>query len=244
MKLRTLSVLLISVLLPAIAMAGKPTVHLTFDDGPNPNTTPRLLNLLKQRGIKATFFVTGAAANANPALLKRIVMEGHSLGNHTWNHPDLSRQSAAKVREELAGTQWAVDTALGVKDGKHFPMRLMRPPYGAKNQTVKDIVDSMLTPAGAALQAKGKLPEGAGRTKLTLWNVDSNDWQKKGTAWTLGQVFPAVDGNAGDHKVLLMHDIHATTVNEYAPAIIDRLVNEGYKFERLDKVKGYIGTPR
>src|SRR5690606_16810957 len=87
-------------------------VALTFDDGPHPVNTPQVLDILKEYGVKGTFFVTGNNAERYPALIKRIVDEGHTLGNHTFGHPDLAKLSEADVLNELARTQRAVDKAL------------------------------------------------------------------------------------------------------------------------------------
>jgi peptidoglycan/xylan/chitin deacetylase (PgdA/CDA1 family) len=101
-------------------------IALTFDDGPDPRTTPRILDSLREHDLKATFFVLGRHVKERPGLLRRIVKEGHTVGNHTYNHTDMSDLSQKRMRLELRRTQAAVDDALGY----HYPMVLMRPPYG------------------------------------------------------------------------------------------------------------------
>jgi peptidoglycan/xylan/chitin deacetylase (PgdA/CDA1 family) len=100
---------------------GEPVAALTFDDGPDPETTPRLLDLLAAAGAKATFFLVGKRAAKHPALVARLAAEGHALGNHSWDHPALPRLPAAAVAEQLRRTAAAT--------GDPRP-RLMRPPYG------------------------------------------------------------------------------------------------------------------
>src|SRR5829696_2595706 len=101
-------------------------IALTFDDGPDPRTTPRILDSLREQDLEATFFVLGRHVKKSPGLLRRIVKEGHTIGNHTYNHSDMSDLSRKRMRLELRRTQAAVDDALGY----HYPMVLMRPPYG------------------------------------------------------------------------------------------------------------------
>ena len=101
-------------------------ISLTFDDGPEPRTTPKILDTLKKHDLKATFFVLGRQVKEHPGLLRRIVEEGHIVGNHTYDHADLSALSTKQTRRELESTQKAVDDALGY----HYPMAVMRPPYG------------------------------------------------------------------------------------------------------------------
>ena len=91
-----------------------PYLAMTFDDGPHPSNTPRLLDLLAQRNIKATFYVVGTNARRYPHLLRRMVAEGHEIGNHTVNHVGLSRISDDKIRAELGGAHQAVVDACGV----------------------------------------------------------------------------------------------------------------------------------
>ena len=115
---------------PTVSRRGDPLaqpqrVAITFDDGPDPQWTPKILDILKARGVQATFFVMGQKANAYPGLIRRIVEEGHELGNHSYNHPDLSRASAWRVRLELNATQRAIQSITGRST------LLFRPPYDA-----------------------------------------------------------------------------------------------------------------
>jgi peptidoglycan-N-acetylglucosamine deacetylase len=102
-----------------------PYVAMTFDDGPHATNTPRLLEMLKQRGIKATFFCVGQCVAEYPEIARRIVDEGHEIANHSWSHPQLSAMSEASVRDQLEKTHQAIKQATGVAP------KVFRPPYGA-----------------------------------------------------------------------------------------------------------------
>lgn len=99
---------------------GAQATALTFDDGPDPESTPALLDLLARYGARATFFLIGKRAAKHPELVARILAEGHAIGNHSWDHPALSRLSFAGVGDQLRRAAAAIDR----------PLALMRPPYG------------------------------------------------------------------------------------------------------------------
>jgi peptidoglycan/xylan/chitin deacetylase (PgdA/CDA1 family) len=126
-------------------------IALTFDDGPNPAWTPRLLDTLAAHNVHATFFLLGGFAQAEPDLVRRVAVAGHLIGNHTWSHPDLSRTSAGKVREELQRTTAILEQITGA------PVRLFRPPFGARRPAVFRIAREL-----------GLLP--------VLWNAMTSDW--------------------------------------------------------------------
>ena len=128
-------------------------IALTFDDGPNPAWTPKLLDTLAAHNIKATFFMLGSRAQAQPALVKRIVDAGHLVGNHSWSHPNLAYTSAAKVREELVRTKDVLEQLSG------NPVRFFRPPFGARRPLVFKIAREL------------------GMT-VVLWNAMTNDWSE------------------------------------------------------------------
>jgi len=104
-----------------------PWINLTFDDGPRPDWTPRVLKLLAEYGVTATFFVVGRLAKEYPSIIKQIVDEGHILGNHTYSHANIAVLSPKQINDEFDRTQDAIDDALG----DHYPLRLIRPPYGS-----------------------------------------------------------------------------------------------------------------
>src|SRR4051794_2102467 len=103
-----------AVLLPAVSAQAAPAcaagyVRLTFDDGPNPAATPQILDTLSAHGVAATFFVVGRMATAYPAIVRREAREGHTVGNHSWDHVDLTRLDPAQVETELRRTDDAIE---------------------------------------------------------------------------------------------------------------------------------------
>lgn len=124
-------------------------VALTFDDGPNPESTTLILKTLKKYNAKATFFMLGSRVSFYPEIVKEMKEAGHELGNHTWNHIDLTKASAEKIALEINNTSDAIEQASGSKP------TVFRPPYGAVNNEVRD---------------QTTLP-------VVLWNVDTLDWK-------------------------------------------------------------------
>ncbi|WP_353112750.1 polysaccharide deacetylase family protein [Microbacterium sp.] len=193
-------------------------VALTFDDGPGKGTTPRLLDILKREKVHATFFVLGAQVQAHPQLVAREVKEGHEVGSHSWSHPQLTSLTPTAVREEVEKAGAAILNATGVK-----PV-LFRPPYGARNA----MVDGILKDAGYA---------------EALWSVDTLDWKTRDAAKTVEAAAKAKPG-----AIVLMHDIHATTVDA-VPGVIAALRAKGYVFVTVSELVGdpkpgarYFGT--
>jgi peptidoglycan/xylan/chitin deacetylase (PgdA/CDA1 family) len=126
---------------------------LTFDDGPNPAWTPPLLDLLAGHQVRATFFLLGGFAQAEPDLVRRVAAAGHLIGNHTWSHPHLSSASSARIREELTHTSAALEQITG------SPVKFFRPPFGARRPVVFRIARELgLTPV--------------------LWNAMTSDWSE------------------------------------------------------------------
>jgi peptidoglycan-N-acetylglucosamine deacetylase len=133
---------------------GKPgEIALTFDDGPNPAFTPRLLEILDQHNVKATFFLVGKYASQQPALTQLIDASGHLIGNHTWSHPNLASTAPQKVREELRTTSDALEQIIGK------PIRFFRPPFGARRPHVLHTAREL------------------GLEPVT-WNAMTNDWEE------------------------------------------------------------------
>lgn len=124
---------------------------LTFDDGPNKTWTPRLLDLLASNDVRATFFLLGNHAEAEPELVRRIAAAGHLIGNHTWSHPNLARSSPEVTQEELQRTQDLLEQLTG------SAVKFFRPPYGARRPAVFRIAREM------GLQ-------------VVLWNAMTADW--------------------------------------------------------------------
>jgi peptidoglycan/xylan/chitin deacetylase (PgdA/CDA1 family) len=126
---------------------------LTFDDGPNQAWTPRLLEVLTSHGVRATFFLLGSHAQAEPGLVRRIAATGHLIGNHSWSHPNLALTAASRVDEELARTSQTLEQIAGV------PVRYFRPPFGARRPVVFRLARSL-----------GMVP--------VLWNAMTTDWSE------------------------------------------------------------------
>lgn len=184
-----------------------PYIALTFDDGPHGANTPRLLEILKQRKVKATFFVVGQCVAENPEIAKRIVDEGHEIANHSWSHPQLTKLGEGGVTDQLSRTHDVVKQTTGVT------MTLLRPPYGAftKNQ-----------------QAWANSRWGY---KCILWDVDSLDWKIRNA----GHVQSAILSHTRPGSIILTHDIHKTTIDAM-PASIDGLLAKGFKLVTVSEL--------
>jgi len=191
----------------------EPYVALTFDDGPHPKNTPRLLDILKARNVKATFFVIGRSVDTYPHIARRIVAEGHEIGNHTYTHGKLTSMSDAKVREEIDKSRRAIGRATGVK------ARTMRPPYGALLQRQREM-----------LHREYGFP-------TILWSVDPLDWQRPGVSVVRQRI---VDG-ARPGGILLAHDLHSSTVDAM-PSTIDALLKKGFKFVTVSQLIALKGV--
>ncbi|EFF91321.1 group 2 family glycosyl transferase, partial [Streptomyces sp. e14] len=145
---------------------------LTFDDGPDPTWTPKVLDVLKKHHAHAVFFVTGTMASRYPDLVRRMVAEGHEVGVHTFNHPDLSYQSKSRIDWELSQTQLAITGAAGVRTS------LFRPPYSS----FADAMDNRSWPVTRYIGSRGY---------ITVVNTaDSEDWQKPGIARIIRNATP------------------------------------------------------
>ncbi|WCT75392.1 glycosyltransferase [Sphingomonas naphthae] len=199
-------------------------VALTFDDGPDPNWTPRVLDVLKAKKVPATFFVVGENALANYGLLRREVAEGHEVGNHTYTHPNLGQASDRETEIELNANQ-RLFQAFTMRS-----MRLMRAPYfGDAEPTTADEIDPVLIG-----QRLGYLSVGL--------HVDPDDWKRPGVQHIIDETIAGVQASNGDRSgnVVLLHDAggdRRQTV-EALPIIIDRLRALGYRFVPVSELIG------
>lgn len=184
-----------------------PFLALTFDDGPHPKHTTRLLDLLKERGVKATFYVIGQNVVQYPEIARRIVDEGHEIGNHSYTHPALTRIGAARVGEEISKSNDAIEQATGVRPAT------MRPPYGAIN---------------AALTQR--LNEEFNLTVI-LWSVDPQDWKIRKASHVSNHILQ----NARPGSIVLSHDIHPSTIDAM-PGVLDGLVAKGFRFVTVSEL--------
>ncbi|MFC5666075.1 bifunctional polysaccharide deacetylase/glycosyltransferase family 2 protein [Kitasatospora misakiensis] len=170
---------------PRSAAPAPGTVALTFDDGPDPTWTPRILDVLRREGVRATFFVVGTQAAEHPDLVRRIVAEGHQIGVHTFTHTDLGEASAWRRSLELRESQLVLAGAAGVTSS------LLRPPYSAGPDALDDRQWEAVRQAGKA----GYL--------TVLTTQDSEDWRRPGTVRILENLDEAPGGPG---RIVLMHD--------------------------------------
>ncbi len=155
----------------------RPRVALTFDDGPHPLYTPQILDILKEFGVNATFFVVGSNAETYPRLMQRIVAEGHELGNHTYNHFHVAKLKKEELIRDIDACQETLERVAGTK--VHF----FRPPEGVCTENVKEYCE---------------------RNGLTIviWSVDTRDWAHT----PIEEICRNVKQNAKDGSIILMHD--------------------------------------
>jgi len=195
----------------------KKTIVLSFDDGPHRRYTEEISAILKQYGVPAVFFNVGrnlgsidaeghAKLGANAEVARKLMAEGYAVGNHSFSHAQLSKETGDKLKGEILGT----DTLL--KAISPDRAALFRFPYGARNSE------------GMAALASAHL-------KSVMWNIDSLDWADPVPSSITNRVLASVD-KAG-RGIILFHDIHERTVKAL-PAVLDRLVAEGYQFAGWD----------
>ncbi|MEU9285040.1 glycosyltransferase [Streptomyces sp. NPDC048275] len=186
---------------------------LTFDDGPDPKWTPRVLDVLKEHHAHAVFFVTGTMASRYPELVNRMVREGHEVGLHTFNHPDLSYQSKKRIDWELSQNQLALAGAAGIRTS------LFRPPYSS----FADAMDNNSWPVTEYIGARGYI--------TVVNNTDSEDWQRPGVDEIIRRATPKGDKGA----IVLMHDSGGDrgqtvrALDRFLPGLQQR----GYEFQNL-----------
>jgi peptidoglycan/xylan/chitin deacetylase (PgdA/CDA1 family) len=156
---------------------------LTFDDGPNPEVTPRLLEVLERAGVRATFFVIGRFVRECPELVREIRAAGHVVGNHTETHPWLAWQTERRIREELSGASAAIEDVLGEN------VRYFRCPHGARRPAVLRVVREM-----------GMVP--------VQWNAICQDWKPLGAEEILRRAVRGVERNRrrGVGTNVVLHD--------------------------------------
>ncbi|WP_329367777.1 glycosyltransferase [Streptomyces sp. NBC_01483] len=186
---------------------------LTFDDGPDPTWTPKVLDVLKKHHAHAVFFVTGTMTSRYPELVKRMVEEGHEVGLHTFNHPDLSFQSTKRIDWELSQNQLALAGAAGIRTS------LFRPPYSS----FANAMDNKSWPVTEYIGTRGYI--------TVVNNTDSEDWQKPGVDRIIRNATP----KGGKGAIVLMHDSggdrHQTVqaLDRFLPELQER----GYRFQNL-----------
>ncbi len=190
----------------------KPEVALTFDDGPAPTYTQGALQILRRYGIHATFFELGGWVQSHPTLAQAVVADGNVIGDHSWSHPNLTTLSDAAIRQQLENTIQMIQKTTGIRTV------LFRPPYGAFNQRVLRIAQSL-------------------QLSTILWNVDPRDWSRPGPAWIQDVTFRETHNGS----IILMHDGGGDRSQTLAalPSIIEGLKQRGYTFVTIPQLLGH-----
>ena len=182
-------------------------VAITFDDGPGLHID-KLLAALEDADARATFFVLGDVSASRPAALKRIAAAGHEIGTHTWDHEALPTLTDEQVRSELTRSADVIEKITGNRP------ELMRPPYGSLSARVTGLL-------------------GARQWPIILWDVDPEDWKYKNA----DTVYKRVLSLTAPGSIVLLHDIHATTVAA-VPRILAGLADRGYTFVTVSELYG------
>lgn len=190
---------------------GDKRIALTFDDGPHPTLTPRILEILDRYGIKATFFMVGENVINYPETAREVIKRGHEVGNHTFTHPHIAGLNEDAIMDEIGKCEDALEELC------EYRPHLLRTPQGA------------LTPSlEKCLQDDDYI--------LVLWSLDTRDWEKKSTASVVRAVLDRVQ--AGD--IILMHDFigHNSKTPDALEKIIPQLLSQGYEFVTVSALLG------
>ena len=178
------------------------TIALTFDDGPS-SFTNRLLECLEENTAKATFFLVGKEIESFPDEVKRMEALGCEIGNHSYDHTDFTTLDADGITSQISTTDNLI------KDLTGHGATVLRPPYGAINDTVSSTVG----------------------TPMIIWSVDTLDWKTEDAQQTIDNVL----SSAQDGAIILMHDIYRTTVDA-VETIVPKLIEEGYELVTVSEL--------
>ena len=188
----------------------KGMIALTFDDGPHPRYTEKILEILKKECVKATFFVVGENINYyDEGIVAQIINDGHELGNHTFNHEhtkDMTEEDFYKDVRECHSL---------VKEKYGYEMKIFRPPEGYIDDKVKNIANEL-------------------GYSIIIWSIDTKDWEHVGSDIIVGNV----EKNASDGDIILMHDYVSkpnTTIGALE-RLIKKLKSEGYSFVTVSEL--------
>ncbi|MCF8567987.1 polysaccharide deacetylase family protein [Alicyclobacillus tolerans] len=203
-------VVLCSILCPVPAHAAQKVLYLTFDDGPSIVYTPRILDILKQEHVKATFFVLGFRSEQFPGLVRRISKEGHEIGNHGYYHEHIVRKSRDWVIEDIQKTDVAIRKAAGV-----IPV-YYRPPGGLIDKQEVSTIRKTGHP-------------------IALWTVDSVDWKSYSATTIVHNVMNGIRPGA----IVLLHDgvTNSQYTTQALPILIRKCRAQGYTFQVLPAQK-------
>lgn len=185
-------------------------VALTFDDGPLDKTTPEILGILREKNVRATFFVLGEQVTKFPTLVQQEYMEGHEIGSHAFDHNNLTKINSIQVKEQLDKTEELISKLADTPT-------LFRPPGGNYNDTVLKLAKD-----------KGYL--------VILWSIDTNDWRLH----SVGRIVNSVINNVKPGSIILLHDgIYPASTPEALEFIIDGLRRRGYEFVTVNELLEY-----
>ena len=178
-------------------------VALTFDDGPNPKTTPEVLKTLDEYQVKATFFLLGTNVKSNPDIVKEIKKANHEIASHTNAHSDLTTLTPEQVKADIDKSDQAIKEITGEKPA------YIRPPYGAVNKKVAEII----------------------KRPLIQWSVDSNDWSLKNKE----KIAERVKSTVYPGSIILLHDIQEQSA-QALPDISRFLKEENYELVTISEL--------
>lgn len=186
-------------------------IALTFDDGPHPSKTDKILDLLEQYHIHATFFVIGQNVAAYPQVVLREIEEGHEIGNHTYSHKSLYRCQKDTVEKEIISTEEILLEKTG------YVPRVFRPPEGAYTCDILDVANRM-------------------NYDVILWTIDTRDWAKAST----NRIVETVENKVKNGSIILMHDYtsNGTHTLEALKILIPKLIDMGYEFVTVSELIG------
>ena len=184
-------------------------IALTFDDGPHPRLTHRILEILERYGVKATFFMVGVNVTNYPDAAKAVLAAGHEVGNHTYTHAHVQSMSEDDLFRELNMCEDALDALCGYRP------RLFRPPQGMVNVSVEQCVAEK-------------------DYTMILWSLDTRDWEQKDTAKIVSRVLAQV--HSGD--IILMHDYIGTKSHtpDALGILIPQLLKRGFEFVTVSEL--------
>lgn len=188
-------------------------IALTFDDGPDKDFTPQVLDILKENNVKATFFVVGEMVSWSPEILKREYEEGHEIGNHTFTHINVAKRSYSEINKEIKQTQEAIKKVIGKEPS------LFRPPYRAISRDMCTI-------------AKDK------NMNIVLWsNLDPRDWSNPGVNYIVETIMNKVQNGT----IILLHDYNntrnsTTQTIQALKVVVPKLKAQGYKFVTVSEL--------
>ncbi len=197
-------------------------IALTFDDGPSPPYTHAILDLLRERQVRATFFLCGKNVDRYPEVARRIRQEGHAVGNHTYSHPFLYFRSRHFMAEEIDRAQQSIERAIGERP------RFFRPPYGVRWPGLHQV-----------LRERGM--------RLVNWSDTGYDWK-----FGAERIIRAALEHLGPGSIILLHDgletrpprpVDQTRTVQALPALIDRARQAGLSFATLDELLSDAATP-